>query len=173
MAKKTEAVAGFFRTIADGEMARQALYSGGFREDEVSFLTGDTRGHETPAVGPIHRTGADDVAPQDAWIGGVVGLAAGMIAIAIPGVGPFLAAGPLATTLAGAVGGMTVGAATGGVIGLLRDHGISEEEAEFYAEGVKKGGALVTVHGVSDERASEAEKILKRCGAIDTEDLED
>jgi len=173
MAKTTEAIAGFFRTIPEGEAARQALYGAGFREEEVSFLTGDTRGHETPAVGPIAATGAEAEAPRDAWIGGVVGLAAGMVAIAIPGIGPFLAAGPLATTLAGAIGGLTVGAATGGLIGLLRDHGVSEEEAEFYAEGVKRGGSLVTVHGVSDERGEEAKKILSRCGAIDTEELED
>ena len=173
MAKTTEAIAGFYRTIPEGEQARQALYAAGFREGEVSFLTGDTRGHETPAIGPIKSTGAEDEAPQDAWLGGVVGLAAGMVAVAIPGIGPFLAAGPLATTLAGAIGGLTVGAATGGLIGLLRDHGISEEEAEFYAEGVKRGGALVTVHGVSEDRADEAKKILARCGAIDTEELED
>src|SRR4051812_15552821 len=139
MAKTTEAIAGFFRTVGEGEKARQELLSAGFRDDQVSFLTGDTRGHETPAVGPIAQTGAEDEAPRDAWIGGVVGLAAGMVAVAIPGIGPFLAAGPLATTLAGAVGGLTAGAATGGVIGLLRDHGISEEEAEFYAQGVKRG----------------------------------
>lgn len=173
MAKTTEAIAGFYRTVAEGQQAREALLAAGFRDDQVSFLTGDTRGHETPAVGPVHDIGADDEAPKDAWIGGVVGLAAGMVAVAIPGIGPFLAAGPLATTLAGAVGGMTVGAATGGIIGLLRDHGISEEEAQFYAEGVKRGGALVTLHGVSDKRADEARKILSRCGAIDTEELED
>lgn len=173
MAKTTEAIAGFYRTVAEGQEAREALLAAGFRDDQVSFLTGDTRGHETPAVGPVHDIGADDEAPKDAWIGGVVGLAAGMVAVAIPGIGPFLAAGPLATTLAGAVGGMTVGAATGGIIGLLRDHGISEEEAQFYAEGVKRGGALVTLHGVSDKRADEARKILSRCGAIDTEELED
>jgi len=173
MAKTTEAIAGFYRTIPEGEAARQALYAAGFRENEVSFLTGDTRGHDTPAIGPIASTGAEDEAPRDAWIGGVVGLAAGMVAIAIPGIGPFLAAGPLATTLAGAIGGLTVGAATGGLIGLLRDHGVSEEEAQFYAEGVKRGGALVTVHGVSDDRAEEAKKILAKCGAIDTEELED
>lgn len=173
MAKTTEAIAGFYRTVAEGEAARQALLAAGFRDDEVSFLTGDTRGHETPAIGPVAATGAEDEAPRDAFIGGVVGLAAGMIAIAIPGVGPFLAAGPLATTLAGAVGGLTAGAATGGVIGLLRDHGISEEEAEFYAEGVKRGGALVTVHGVAGDRADEAKKILARHGAIDTEEIED
>lgn len=99
----------------------------------------------------------------------MVGLAAGMVAVVIPGIGPLIAAGPIA----GAIGGLTVGAATGGVIGLLRDHGVSEDEAEFYAEGVKRGGALVTVQGVSDDRAAIARKIFEKHGAVDTEDLDD
>jgi hypothetical protein len=58
------------------------------------------------------------------------------------------------------------------VIGLLKDQGISEEEAEFYAEGVKRGGALVTVQGVSEDRAEKAREILERHRAIDTENLD-
>jgi hypothetical protein len=169
MARTTEAIAGFFRTREQGEAARQALLAAGFTADEVGFVAGDTRGHTTPRIGPIESTGAGSEMVEDAWIGGVVGLAAGMVALAIPGIGPLLAAGPLA----GAIGGMTVGAATGGVIGLLKDQGISEEEAEFYAEGVKRGGALVTVHGLSDERAANAREILERHRAIDTEKLDD
>ncbi|MEI9976075.1 MAG: hypothetical protein WDO73_30875 [Ignavibacteriota bacterium] len=80
-----------------------------------------------------------------------------------------VAAGPLV----GAFGGLTAGVAVGGVIGILKDHGISEELAEFYAEGVKRGGALVTVHGVSEARESEAKKILDRSGAIEVEQLAD
>jgi hypothetical protein len=169
MARTTEAIAGFFRTREQGEAARQALLDAGFTTDEVGFVAGDTRGHTTPRIGPIESTGAGSEMVEDAWIGGVVGLAAGMVALAIPGVGPLLAAGPLA----GAIGGLTLGAATGGVIGLLKDQGISEEEAEFYAEGVKRGGALVTVQGVSDERAAQAREILERHSPIDTEKLDE
>jgi hypothetical protein len=168
MAKTTEAIAGFFRTREQGEAARQALLEAGFSADEVGFVAGDTRGHTTPRIGPLESTGAGSEMVEDAWIGGVVGLAAGMVALAIPGVGPLLAAGPLA----GAIGGLTVGAATGGVIGLLKDQGISEEEAEFYAEGVKRGGALVTVQGVVEDRAEKAREILERHRAIDTENLD-
>jgi hypothetical protein len=167
MAKATEAIAGFYRTVPEGEAAREALLSSGFTTDQVGFVAGDTRGNDTPKIGPIEEVGAEKEAPTDAWIGGVVGLAAGMIAVVIPGIGPLIAAGPLA----GAIGGLGIGAATGGVIGLLRDHGVSDEEAEFYAEGVKRGGALVTVHGVSEDRADEARKILSKHGAIDTEEL--
>jgi hypothetical protein len=162
-----KAIAGFFRTPQDGEAAQRALLDAGFAREEVSFLTGDTQGHETPAVGPITTTGSESEAVPDAWIGGVVGIAAGMIATAIPGIGPLLAIGPLA----GAIGGLSIGAAAGGLIGLLRDQGISEEEAEFYAEGVKRGGSLVTVHDVPDDRAGKARDILKERGAIDTETL--
>jgi hypothetical protein len=90
-----------------------------------------------------------------------------MVAVIIPGIGPLLAAGPLA----GAIGGLGVGAAAGGIVGLLRDNGVSDEEAEFYAEGVKRGGALVTVRRVSDEQAAKAREIFDRHGAIEKEDL--
>lgn len=164
-----KAITGFFRTRSDGEAAQQALLSNGFARDEVSFVAGDTEGHETPAVGPVQDVGAETEAGRDAWIGGVVGLAAGVIAVVLPGIGPLIAAGPIA----GAIGGLSVGAAAGGIIGVLKDHGVSEDEAEFYAEGVKRGGSLVTVYGVSDDRADEARKILDRAGAIDVEKLAD
>jgi len=173
MARTTEAIAGFFRTREQGEAARQALLDGGFTTEQVGFVAGDTRGHETPRIGPLESTGAESEAPRDALFGGMAGLALGMVAVVIPGIGPLIAAGPLAGTIAGAIGGASLGAAAGGVVGMLRDHGISDEEAEFYAEGVKRGGALVTVHGVSDDRAAEAKRIFGRHGAVDTEDLDD
>ena len=140
----------------------------GFTPDEVSFLAGDTRGHETPAIGPSLRdAGTESEAADDAIVGGVVGLAAGMFAVVIPGIGPLLAAGPIS----GAIAGMTAGIAGGGLIGLLKDHGVTEEQAEFYAEGVRRGGALVTVHGVEGRRESMARKILARSGAIEIEQL--
>jgi hypothetical protein len=162
-------ISGFYRTREDGMAARNALLAAGYSAEEVSYLAGDVvgYGHQTPAVGPVAATGAESEAPRDAWIGGVAGLAAGAIAMVLPGIGPLIAIGPLA----GALGGLGVGAATGGVIGLLRDHGVSQEEAEFYAEGVARGGSLVTVHRVSGARAGEARKILDKQGAIDVEKL--
>ena len=165
-----KAIAGFFRTQAEGERARAALQSAGFTNDQISFLAGDTRGHQTPDLGPpLKEAGSESEAGSDAFVGGVVGLAAGVIALAIPGIGPLLAAGPLAA----AIGGATAGAAAGGIIGLLKDHGISDEEAEFYAEGVRRGGALVTVHGVNADREKAARKILDDSGAIEVEQLAD
>jgi hypothetical protein len=164
-----ETIAGFFRTRTEGEAAQEALLSAGFTRNEINFLAGDTRRQDPPAVGPVETVGADSEAGEDAWLGGAVGLAAGMIAVALPGIGPLIAAGPIA----GAIGGLSVGAATGGIIGLLKDQGVSEEEAEFYAKGVRRGGSLVTVHDVSAKRAKEARKILDKAGAIEVEELEE
>jgi hypothetical protein len=165
-----KAIAGFFRTVGEGEMARQALYQAGFTQDEVGFVTGDTRGHQTPAVGPVLKDeGSESEAGSDAFVGGAIGLAAGLFAVLLPGFGWLVAAGPLV----GAFGGLTAGVAVGGLFGILKDHGVSDEAAEFYAEGVKRGGALVTVHGVAEKRETEARKILDRSGAIEVEKLAD
>jgi hypothetical protein len=118
---------------------------------------------------PAEDIGSESEAATDAWVGGAIGLAAGLIATILPGIGAVLLAGPIA----GAIGGMTIGAAAGGVVGLLKDHGISEEEAQFYAEGVRRGGALVTVHAISDDREKEVRKILDDKGAIEIERLAD
>jgi uncharacterized membrane protein len=90
-----------------------------------------------------------------------------MIAVFIPGIGPLIAAGPLA----GAIGGLSVGAGAGGLIGLLKDHGVSDEEADFYAEGVRRGGALVTVQYGAEDEEKRAREILQKHGAIETEKL--
>jgi hypothetical protein len=163
----TKTIAAFFRTRIEGETAYNQLLSSGFTHDEVSFVAGDTRGHEIPKVGPIESTGAESELAQDASLGGAIGLAAGLIALVIPGVGPLIAAGPLAA----AMGGLTAGAAAGGIVGLLRDQGVSEEEAAFYEEGVRRGGSLVTAYGLSAEREKKARKILQESGSIETEEL--
>ena len=163
-------IAGFFRTKAEGESATQALQQAGFSNQEISFMAANPRETGLPKVGPVLKdSGSESEAASDAFIGAAVGLAAGVIAVVLPGIGPLIAAGPLA----GAIGGLTAGAAAGGIIGLLKDHGISEDEAEFYAEGVRRGGALVTVHGVDEEREKKARQIFDQAGAIDTEQLAD
>lgn len=163
-------ITGFYRTVPEAQGALNDLLQAGFSREQVSFLAGDTRGHQTPKVGPaLEDAGSESEAGTDAFIGGAVGLAAGLVAMVLPGIGALLAAGPIA----GAIGGLTLGAATGGIIGLLKDHGISEEEAEFYAEGVRRGGGLVTAHGIPDEREKDARKILDDHGAIEIERLAD
>lgn len=86
--------------------------------------------------------------------------------MAIPGVGPVVAAGWLAATAAGTAAGAVAGGATGGIIGAMTNSGVSNEDANFYAEGVRRGGSLVTAR-VQDALVPEAEAILKRSNWVD------
>ena len=168
--RMAKAIAGFFRTRAEGEKAREALHQAGFTDREIGFLAGDLRPDETPRVGPVlEDEGSESEAVADAFVGAGIGLAAGLFAVLLPGFGWLIAAGPLV----GAFGGMTAGAAVGGVYGILKDLSLSPDEADFYAEGVRRGGALVTVHGVEEKRETEAREILDDNGAIGFEQLAD
>jgi hypothetical protein len=97
-------------------------------------------------------------------VGGAAGLAASLMGLAIPGIGPIIAAGPIVSLLTGA----GVGAVAGGLIGGLTDMGVSPSDAEYYAEAVRRGGALVTVRA-DDARADRAADIMRSHGAIDIE----
>jgi len=96
-------------------------------------------------------------------IGGTLGLLAGIGALAIPGVGPFIAAGPIMGTLAG----IGSGAVLGGIVGALVGMGIPEYEAKRYEGRIKEGGILVSVHADNSEWAGRAKDVLKRTGADD------
>ena len=104
-----------------------------------------------------------------AVIGGAGGLLTGLGLMAIPGVGPVVAAGWLAATAVGALGGAVVGGAAGGIIGALTDSGVSEKDAHVYAEGVRRGGTLVTAK-VSDELADQAKRILGQTNSVNLEE---
>jgi uncharacterized protein (TIGR02271 family) len=110
--------------------------------------------------------GAMKGAGTGAALGGVLGLVAGVASLSIPGFGPFIAAGPIAAALAGA----GVGAAAGGIIGALANLGVPEDEAHYYAEGVRRGGTLVTVHARSDEIADCAANVMRQHGAVDIDE---
>ncbi len=110
--------------------------------------------------------GAMKGAGTGAAVGGVLGLVAGLTSLTIPGLGPFIAAGPIAAALAGA----GVGAAAGGIIGALANMGVPEEEAHYYAEGVRRGGTLITVHARSDEIADCAANVMRMHGAVDIDE---
>jgi hypothetical protein len=97
-------------------------------------------------------------------VGGAAGLAASLMGLAIPGIGPIIAAGPIVSLLTGA----GVGAVAGGLIGGLTDMGVSESDAQYYAEAVRRGGALVTVRA-DDARAERAADIMRAHGAVDIE----
>jgi hypothetical protein len=101
-----------------------------------------------------------------AALGGAGGLLAGLGLLAIPGVGPVVAAGWLAATAAGAAAGAVVGGAAGGIVGSLTEAGVPERDAHVYAEGVRRGGTLVSAK-VDDARATEAQSILERHKSVD------
>jgi len=111
-------------------------------------------------------SGAGTGATAGAVLGGGAGLLAGLGALAIPGVGPVVAAGWLIATLAGAGAGAAVGAATGGIIGSLTDAGVPEREANVYAEGVRRGGTLVTVR-TDDSNATRVKSIMESREHVD------
>ena len=131
-------------------------------------LTEDGAGLTDPAVDPTRRVDDASNAAAGAVTGGVVGGAAGLAAslagLAIPGIGPIIAAGPIVSLLTGA----GVGAVAGGLIGGLTDMGVSQGDAEYYAEAVRRGGALVTVRA-DDVRAERAAEIMRAHGAVDIE----
>jgi len=163
----TQTIAGFFNTRSEGESAYRQLVASGFDPSEISFVAGDTQSQNIPKIGPLEETGASSEMARDASLGSAIGLAAGLVALVIPGIGPLIAIGPLAA----AMGGLTAGAAAGGIIGLLKDQGVSGDEAKFYAEGIKRGGSLVTVYGASEEKEKKARQIMKDRGAVETEEL--
>ena len=147
------------------EEAVDALRTAGFRAEDISALFPENQGskdfaHEKNTKAP---EGATTGASTGAIAGSVIGWLAGIGALAIPGVGPFIAAGPIMAALAGAgVGGMA-----GGLIGALVGMGIPEYEAKRYEGRVKNGGILLSVHCDSSDWVTKAKEILGRTGAED------
>jgi hypothetical protein len=156
-----------YDTREDAVATVTALEQVGMGHDEISFVGNDQADvHDangaTPATEPEGKAlGAG--ATAGTIIGGGVGLMTGIGAMAIPGVGPVVAAGWLVSTLAGAGVGAAVGAGTGGLVGALSGEGVPEQDAHVYAEGVRRGGYLVTAR-VDDRRVSEAQRILSSRG---------
>ncbi len=165
MAGANTAVFGIYPTRAHAEEAVDALRQAGFRNTDISALFPDNQGskdfaHEKNTKAP---EGTTTGAASGAVVGGVLGWLAGIGALAIPGIGPFIAAGPIMGALAGAG---TLGA-VGGIVGALVGMGIPEYEAKRYEGRVKGGGILLSVHCDKSEWTSKAKEILERTGAED------
>jgi hypothetical protein len=165
MAGKNTAVFGIFRTRQDAEVGVDALIENGFRTEDISALLPENEGtkefaHEKQTKAP---EGATTGAGAGAVVGGTLGLLAGIGALAIPGLGPFIAAGPIMGALAGAGTGGVVGGLVGALIGL----GIPEYEAKRYEGMVKEGGILLSVHCDTSEWVKRAKDTLERTGAHD------
>ena len=163
--KSRTAVFGIYPSVAAVDSAVDQLKMANFRNDDISVLMPSKEGsrnfaHEKSTKSP---EGATTGAATGAILGGGLGWLVGLGALAIPGVGPFVAAGPIMAALAGAGVGGTVGGITGALIGL----GIPEYEAKRYAEFVNGGGILLSVHVGDSEWATRAKDLLERTGAKD------
>ncbi|MEH6663532.1 MAG: hypothetical protein V7678_01665 [Brevundimonas sp.] len=165
-----------FDHYTDGLDAIRSLENDGFHTHDISLISNNAdEWHVAGRSTDARRTdddhdgdageGAATGAGVGAALGGGAGLLAGLGMLAIPGVGPVVAAGWLASTAAGAAVGAAAGGATGGLVGALTDDGESEEDAHVYAEGVRRGGSLVSVR-VADERARDVEAILEHHGGV-------
>jgi uncharacterized membrane protein len=155
----TRVISHMFDDYQDARNAVTALHEAGFTSSEVSILASNA---DKRYLEDKKQSGA----ATGAEVGGAVGAGAGILTalgvLAIPGLGPLVAAGVLATTLTTTV----AGAAAGGLIGSLTDYGINEADAQTYAEGIRRGGTLVTVRA-PDDRAAKAQTILAMHKPVD------
>jgi hypothetical protein len=160
----------------DAGKAVSDIVAAGISQDRISLLANNLSGDHpalvsNPAVAGEDFTSRDEAQPAAVTgaevgvsIGGVAGVLVGAGAIMIPGIGPLIAVGTLATIAAGAAAGGVIG----GAIGMLTEHGISHEDSHLYAEGLKRGGTLVTVV-VDEGKLDPVRKIFKSHGAVDIE----
>jgi hypothetical protein len=165
-----------FDSRSQAESAVRRLEAMGIDHDDLSLIShaGEAKGESRSFLDrDADADGESDVAEgagKGATTGGVLGAGAGLLAglgmLAIPGLGPVVAAGWLASTAVGAGVGAIAGGATGGLLGALKDAGVDEDDANVYAEGVRRGGTLVAVR-VDDSQAAEVEQLLGAESGVD------
>jgi hypothetical protein len=165
MAGKKKAVFGIYKSSAHAERAVDQIAAAGFSHNDISVLLPDNMSskefaHEKNTKAP---EGTTTGVATGGVVGGTLGLLAGIGALAIPGVGPLIAAGPIM----GALAGVGVGGAVGGLIGALVGMGIPEYEAKRYEGRVKNGGVLLSVHCDTSDEIKRAKALLDATGADD------
>ena len=165
MTNKKTAVFGIYKSSGQAENAVDRIVAAGFSNNDISVLLPDTQSskefaHEKNTKAP---EGAVTGVTTGGVVGGTLGLLAGIGALAIPGLGPFIAAGPIM----GALAGLGVGGAVGGLVGALVGMGIPEYEAKRYEGRIKNGGVLLSVHCDTSEEIKLAKELLKQTGAED------
>jgi hypothetical protein len=159
------AVFGIYTDINNTELAVEDMKNSGFRNTDISVLLPENVGTKDLAFlkGTKSPEGTAAGAATGAVVGGVFGWLLGIGALAIPGLGPFIAAGPIMAALAGVGAGGAVGGLTGALIGM----GIPEYEAKRYEGLVKVGGILLSVHADDSKWTKLAKQIMERTGATD------
>jgi hypothetical protein len=165
MAGKNTAVFGIYRDRMHVEEGVDALLDSGFRSEDISVLLPENQGTKDFAAEKNTKApeGATTGVVAGGVVGGTLGLLAGIGALAIPGLGPFIAAGPIVATLAGVGSGGVVG----GIIGALVGMGIPEYEAKRYEGMIREGKVLLSVHCDNSDWVGRAKDILERTGAQD------
>lgn len=152
----TRTITRSYETYASAEDVVEKLEAAGISDSDISVIGKDDRAEDD--------SNAAEGAGIGAGVGGAAGLLAGLGMLAIPGIGPVVAAGWLAATAAGAV----AGAAAGGLVGSLTSAGVDEDEAHYHAETVRRGGTVVSVKA-ADEHAATAEMIMDGATPINRE----
>ncbi len=158
-------VYGIYGSRTAVEKAVLGLKDAGFRHADISLLTPENMGNHDLVTEKTSKApeGATAGGATGGLIGGGLGWLVGIGALAIPGLGPFIAAGPIVAALAGLGAGAALGGVAGGLVGM----GMPEFEATRYAGRVKDGGSLMSVHCDDNDWAKRAEEILRRTGAED------
>lgn len=153
-------VVGVFSRRDQAETAVNEIRDYGYEEAEISLMAKQEENNERGEEADITGQNLTDGAATGGTIGGTAGLLAGAGAMAIPGIGPVVAAGPIAAGLSGL--------ASGGLAGALVDYGVSEEEGQNYEEDIRQGNTLAIFEGVeSENEASEVANIMEQNGATD------
>lgn len=167
-------VSRLFNSHTEAMTAVSELERSGIDRDDISLIASNAdnwhEGHRHPGGDVDGDNDTAEGAGKGATTGGLIGAGGGLLAglgmLAIPGLGPVVAAGWLVSTVVGAAAGAAAGAATGGVLGALKDAGHSDEDAHVYAEGVRRGGTLVSVKA-KDEDAARVDQILNQHQGVD------
>jgi hypothetical protein len=160
-----ESVVGIVHTRFEAENLVSSLKQSGFIDNDISVLFPDKEGtkdfaHDNSTKAP---EGAVTGASTGGVVGGTLGLLAGIGALAVPGVGPLIAAGPIMAALSGVAVGATLGGITGALVGL----GIPEYEAKMYEGKIRDGNILIAAHGFSGDELKRAEDLFKKNAASD------
>ncbi|WP_181160947.1 general stress protein [Labrys okinawensis] len=162
----TRTVSALYDRYDDATRAVHALEDINIPGADISVVASNADNFYEDAVADDAVAGAG----MGAAVGGVGGLLAGLGMLTIPGIGPAVAAGWLASTVLGATGGAVVGGAAGSLVGAMTDAGVAPADANVYAEGVRRGRTLVSAT-VPDEKSAETAETLRKGGALDIDEL--
>ncbi|QKS00452.1 hypothetical protein F9288_13100 [Sphingomonas sp. CL5.1] len=164
----SKTVTALFDHYSEATSAVGDLEAIGIDQDDISIIANNAHGQHDANERSGDHTGLGGGTAIGAAVGGAGGLLAGLGLLAIPGLGPIVAAGWLAATAVGAGVGAAAGAAAGGIVDALKNAGHSDDDANFYAEGLRRGGTLVSAKS-PESKVAEAEEVLRRHKAVDRE----